>query len=145
MDNLMIGTLVQPLQQENRPLKWHVGVQVAGVLLLVLAAATLSMVNPPAVRAQGTQNGTYSLRYNATTTIYANLTAAAQTVLVTVCVTTSGTPSVTLQEGPVLSTIATVKFGQCQSLTVVLEADATIQIKAPPGANAAGTYIVSLF
>lgn len=148
MHKTMIGTLVQRMEQESLPLKRHLDAGFAGVLLIILAATTLLVANPHAARAEGTQDGKFSLTANKALTIYANLTAASQTVLLTVCVTTAGTLSVTLDErltdGTVVSTLATVKFGQCLSVALVVETNHTIAIKAPNSAAAAGTYVVSV-
>ena len=121
------------------------------ILLLGFLIFTLAYVaSPQAARAEGTHDGKFSAAAASRVTIYSNLTLVDQTVLATVCVTTapSGTLAVTIEErltdGTAVSTVTTLKFGQCTSIALVLEFGHVIAIKAPSSAAAAGTYTVSV-
>jgi len=115
-----------------------------GTLVFTLAYAA----SPLAAWATGTHDGKFSAASNNRTTIYNNTTAAPQTVLVTVCVTTAGTQNAVIEDrlsdGSTTDALVIVRFGTCRSLTLDLLADHVIVVRAPPSVSAAGTYAVSV-
>ena len=129
-----------------RRLKESSYILLLGFLIFTLAYST----SPQTARAEGTHDGKFSAAAGSRVTVYSNLTLVDQTVLATVCVTTasSGTLTVTIEErltdGTAVSTITTLKFGQCTSIALILEVGHVIAIKAPSSTAAAGTYTVSV-
>ena len=120
------------------------------LLLGFLIFTVVYSASPQTARAEGTHDGKFSAAAGSRVTIYSNLTVVDQTVLATVCVTTapSGTLAVTIEErltdGNPVSTVTTLKFGQCTSVALILEIGHVIAIKAPNPTAAAGTYTVSV-
>ncbi len=118
------------------------------LLLGTLIFTLVSIASPQAARAEGTHDGKFSASANGKSTIYNNTTASAQTVLVTVCVTSTGTQSATIDhrdvDGNLIDALVSLKFGQCRSLTVDLPVDHSIAVRAPTSVPAAGTYAVSV-
>jgi uridine phosphorylase len=115
-----------------------------GTLVFTLAYAA----SPLAAWATGTHDGKFSAASNNRTTIYNNTTASTQTVLVTVCVTTTGSQTAVIEDrlsdGSTTDTLVSVRFGTCRSLTLDLPADHVIVVRAPTSVSAAGTYTVSV-
>jgi len=97
----------------------------------------------------GVHEGKYSVVANGRTRIYKNATTATQTVLVTVCVSTAGSQSadVTARDdsGNLVATLASVKFGQCRSVTVELSSTDNISVgPASTAVNFNGNYTLSI-
>jgi hypothetical protein len=121
--------------------------------LLLLGFLILTLVciaSPQPARAEGTQDGKFSMLANKTTTIYYNLSTVEQTILVSICVTTapSGNLAVAvedrLSDGTTPSLLANVKLGQCTSIAYLLPATHIITVRSPGSVASAGTYIVSV-
>jgi hypothetical protein len=117
---------------------------VLGILFFTFIYA----VNPQAVRAEGTHEGKFSAAVNSRATIYNNTTTAAQVVLVTVCVTSTGAQNAFIEhrdvDGILIEALAGLRFGQCRSLTVDIPVDHAIAVRAPSSVSAVGTYTVSV-
>ena len=115
------------------------------LLLGTLIFTLVSIASPLAAWATGTHDGKFSAAANKTSTIYSNLSTVDQTVLVSICVTTSpsGNLAVTVSDGTTLFLLANVKFGQCTSIAYLLLADHIITVRSPNTASA-GTYTVSV-
>jgi hypothetical protein len=118
------------------------------LLLGTLIFTLVSIASPQAARAEGTHDGKFSVAANKRTTIYNNATAAAQTILVTVFVSTTGTQSVVIEDrlsdGSTTDALISVVFGTYRSLTVDLLPDHVITVRAPTSFPAAGTYTISV-
>ncbi len=120
------------------------------LLLGFLIFTLVSIASPQAARAEGTHDGKFSAPANNRTTIYSNQSTVEQTVLVSICVTTSPSGNLAvavddrLSNGTVVILLANVKFGQCTSIAYLLPATDIITVRSPSSAASAGTYTVSV-
>ncbi|MGH7769088.1 MAG: hypothetical protein ACREQP_16705 [Candidatus Binatia bacterium] len=112
------------------------------ILGFILAALLLS---PPAAPAQSAHEGKFNVPAGGRIRIFTNVASVTKTVLVTVCVNTSGAQSATVDvrddAGSVVSQLANVKLGQCRSATAELATDENIAVGS--AVAIAGAYTVS--
>jgi hypothetical protein len=107
---------------------------------------TIISLAPPALRAQATQDGKFVIAANARAALFTNGTSLNQTVLATICVTTSGSQAAVVEifaSGIVVDTLTNVRLGQCRSVSAELTPDQSIAVRAP-AVNIAGNYLISV-